>query len=83
MFWENKNPTQDVGKKSTVSVFRRFRPPGAVFGPRGLQKRAQDEKPRPMDPGRGPGTNSERISVRGGVQRCGSEGYGPKGEGGI
>ena len=48
-------------KKSTISVFRRFRLPGAVSGPRGLQKRAQDEKPRRMDPGRGSGTNFERI----------------------
>ena len=57
-------PRGEPKKKSTISVFRRFRPPGAVSGPRGLQKRTQDEKPRPMDPGRGPGTNSERISVR-------------------
>ena len=53
-------------KKSTISVFRRFRPLGAVSGPRGPQKRTQDEKPRRMDPGRGPGTHFERISVRGG-----------------
>ena len=50
---------------SSSSVFPRFRPPGAVFGPRGLQKRAQDEKPRRMDPGRGPGTHFEGISGSG------------------
>ena len=59
--WKNKN--------FTISVFRRFRPPGAVSGPRGLQKRTQDEKPRRMDPGRGPGTHFERISADRGLPK--------------
>ena len=68
-----KNPssssTSSVGrgsptKNSTISVFRRFRPPGAVSGPRGRRESTQDEKLRRMDPGRGPGTHFERISSR-------------------
>ena len=49
-------------KKNTISVFRRFRPLGAVSGPRGRRESTQDEKPRRMDPGRGPGTDFEPIS---------------------
>ena len=49
--------------------FPRFRPPGAAAGARGHQKRTQDEKLRRMDPGRGPGTDFERISLRGGYGR--------------
>ena len=34
-----------VAKQSRREVFGRFRPPGALNGPRGLQKTIQDEKP--------------------------------------
>ena len=45
------------------SIFRRFWPRGAVFGPRGLQKLTQDEKLRRMDPGSGLGTDLEPILI--------------------
>ena len=58
---------QILETQKKCSVFRRFRPPGAVSRPQGRQKTAQDEKPALGKPSRHPGSRGAAPGPRDGA----------------